>query len=558
MKTIILNIPILLVLILHLNATAASFEGQSTPNTKYHPWLEGKEGVQTSIDMSWKLWTLLGEPVHSCVAKWDKVNEVHLIPNSESQLTRYSSTELVSSKYYIPQEVLDKIRIYNVKTVSSITTGLRNTPKFSCDLGVMALSGDKESYNTPSSRSWNKTFFNNQKFLNEFKFLLSPVSQDEWQYFADDTGHYISEYDARNWFKGLDSSWPNTPIELSNTKIVTIQYDLSPARLWINQNSTATAISTVVTEALTKHFENLENNYNLNTQKLKQKLKIINSIKNNIERMKKLNKVYASFVSKKITPKKATQEVINNFEQIRSSIDSSHKRQIKKITMEVKRVKKAALAEQSRADIQIKNAKSKIMNRPNLKYIETSSWTMATVLYTDRRNSSSYYFRERIIENLESYHATLRSGEYEIPIVEILEYKGASKYQGHYTVEVSYRWKVEDDKRLKKDVTIDLYSKYYYSRDDAQDAFSTCQERLDIKLKEGRGDDYRSLRTPHLAVKEDTCKCKIESDIVFQRDYYHYRKICKALVTKWFDEDFYERTISEQEKSDFDRTYIIR
>ena len=125
-----------------------------------------------SIKLKWKVWSLVGEPIHYLDASWN-LEEIGL-------KGRGRVSPQGDEFHYIPKDVLKQVRLYDLQVSANIDTtktmGLSlDGPGMILDAGVMSKPGygtyGNKSFNTPGSTSWNKTLLGQgfNKYLNEEK-----------------------------------------------------------------------------------------------------------------------------------------------------------------------------------------------------------------------------------------------------------------------------------------------------------------------------------------------------------------------------------------------------
>ena len=186
--------------------------------------LGAPDGPRIVVQLEWKAWTLLGEPVYDSVARWG------LLENS-----LIMDGEVVKN---IPESVTANIKIVRFETYHQVTVplgrdgqgiGLGGTTTLRLDPGAMAepapprkvnqrgTNVGAESFHTPTSTNWDELFL-------EFQPLL--VGR-----YADDLNHalrapqYLHADQAKETFQ--------VGFSLENPGIVLVEFDLSAVRNWL-------------------------------------------------------------------------------------------------------------------------------------------------------------------------------------------------------------------------------------------------------------------------------------------------------------------------------------
>ncbi len=134
--------------------------------------------ISFDIDLTSSLWTLVGNPVYYCGAKW-KMTEV--VIEGESIMSPHNNAFM-----RIPKKVLDDVYIYNFK----VKLPAKSTDSaYICDVGSVFPSGSgKYSFNTPTSPSWNHFLIPRLAVLN------------------NKNKNYLSEHEAKQHMKAIGIS----------------------------------------------------------------------------------------------------------------------------------------------------------------------------------------------------------------------------------------------------------------------------------------------------------------------------------------------------------------
>lgn len=179
----------------------------------------GPHGISFKGD--WKLWTLLGEPVKVMKARWKNGDSV----TYEDKL--YSSKGSIEQCNYVPQRVIDDIRIYDfaitgrvvplnadhfyIKDAKGNNVSINRTQYLTLGGDAMAKSGGTTEYGemnfaVPGSPDWDELFTRKDKGR-------------EW---------FVKEGEAKNIVKqGFD---------LADIRITKMKFDLSGVSNWLSQN----------------------------------------------------------------------------------------------------------------------------------------------------------------------------------------------------------------------------------------------------------------------------------------------------------------------------------
>lgn len=107
---------------------------------------------------AWEFWTLFGEPVQICHAKWRIATVSDL---SWALKTKNGKIEKTFGYGRGQNDVSGDIEPYDVKFGVGITRtrGIVDTVYAMCDPGVMSPKPNTDSFDTPHSPSWNRMFF---------------------------------------------------------------------------------------------------------------------------------------------------------------------------------------------------------------------------------------------------------------------------------------------------------------------------------------------------------------------------------------------------------------
>jgi len=126
------------------------------------------DGVSGNIDVKWRLWTLMGEPVDMLTARWNiqKINfdgtpdyYKYIAPGSNSWYYEICSGE--ENVHCIPAHIMERARIVDL---SIYVYDKKTLNKYLFDAGVMSkpyggyFKYGSWGYNTPGSPSWDKAF----------------------------------------------------------------------------------------------------------------------------------------------------------------------------------------------------------------------------------------------------------------------------------------------------------------------------------------------------------------------------------------------------------------
>ncbi|WP_028865856.1 hypothetical protein [Psychromonas aquimarina] len=525
---------------------AVSFNGKLSTES-YFPWLYAdssgkmKEGVNTKIHISWKIWTLLDEPVYDCIAKWDKVTQVRIRVNqNDKKTTLFTSTTSKDSENYIPQEILDKIRIYNVRLLSRLRSGSfgykQEIPYFVCDPGVMSKAGNESSFNLPSSPKWDRLFLGAAVSQ-----IIHPVSEKKWRKIDVDR-NYINADKAKSWFKEKNNSQSAEYIELVSPRLITVQYDLSAVKHWLNKKTAAEKVSRELNSTLTDHFDNLRKQYKTDVSSLTRKLNKTNEISDPIEKMKTLRIIYKKFKAKKIPENLVISNNQQVFENKRTEIDKVYSRNISAVTSAAKSRKSLNIKEKLLADDWIAKKQMQIKNRPALPGSSLYEWN------SEQRKilNAGYETCDKAKNQMRYAHARERDGFLEGPELQSISCEKDLGDPNYYLFE--YRWKFND---LTRKVISTISSSGPTKRASTQreantkafNAYSCSQAYNNLGLQSYRHSVKVKGKTifANVDVDRSSCDCSAGS-------FFHFgtgkiklsKKTCTFTMKYWYDQNYVE------------------
>ncbi len=156
------------------------------------------------LELRSKLWTLIGEPVTLCVARWT--------------LSSVSIGGKAYSRNDIPTKVWQQITLYDAKIHLRLYSKAFGFFYYQCDPGVFSSAGDAQaSFNVPGSPDWSKLFYR----------LPSRVTEKT---------SYFPSLDAKAAFKDpLTTATEN--YLLDRQQIEQLHVNLVPVRLWLAENA---------------------------------------------------------------------------------------------------------------------------------------------------------------------------------------------------------------------------------------------------------------------------------------------------------------------------------
>ena len=135
-------------------------------------------------DVAYELWTLFGEPVFICHAKWQPV-----LDNTEVYLKQTDTSYVVSNA-----DFAQTMRPYDVE----ILLPLSNNLYVVCDPGVLSKKAGENSFDSPGSRDWGKIF------------LTRDRAQGNRQHARNDSAHgalyWLDEEQARKTYQSLKNT----------------------------------------------------------------------------------------------------------------------------------------------------------------------------------------------------------------------------------------------------------------------------------------------------------------------------------------------------------------
>jgi len=193
---------ILSMLLLLTVLSAKSLEGVYQINN-----LHGKkDGFSTWIEVKYKIWTLMDEPVVDAIVKY-KIGDFIVLDGHTYE------------KEQIPDDVLNKLRIYDIELIAPLSlnytaSGLR----IKLDTGVIA-SQNKWGFNAPESPSWDK-------------FIFESLSDE-----------YLIEKEAKDalsklmnlYYEGSSSMTAKDGVNDNSYGQVRIKFDMTAMKEWANE-----------------------------------------------------------------------------------------------------------------------------------------------------------------------------------------------------------------------------------------------------------------------------------------------------------------------------------
>lgn len=151
-------------------------------------YLNKKVSLNFDIQINWKLWTLLGEPVIDSHSKWI-FNSVTIRDGYKENTYRYCDGE--KGYHCLPASVINNIKLIDVEFLGqagnygeNITYGIILNPGVNGVPGLKLLSDAQASYNTPGSPGWDRTLLNQYAYhdqhidLNKELFVPEYIDAD--------------------------------------------------------------------------------------------------------------------------------------------------------------------------------------------------------------------------------------------------------------------------------------------------------------------------------------------------------------------------------------------
>ena len=302
-----------------LSTDAVSQTSKGSSNFIYSPPHMVEEGADIELDINWRLWTLMGEPIQDAVIKWKYKGESinNDIGSIMFTFKPYGSKgELISR--LVPPEVASKASLIHADFIAHIDEQIRfldkrPTSKFeypypdnykpywiAFDPGAL-MGRNKSSFNIPSSPNWGETILSYKGITSKIKELYDTKERNFTtakmakiiykRNIVDQKMALSSDISLRNWFLG------------------SVRWDLSGIRWWYYQQQKKEIKSKkmirkkkVLSKAINKTFETIENAYPDELSRLRESVQKLAAYPLGKE-IEKLQGVYENLASGKLIKK---------------------------------------------------------------------------------------------------------------------------------------------------------------------------------------------------------------------------------------------------------------
>lgn len=118
--------------------------------------------LRVAFEISWKIWTLMGEPVQVLKVRWHPKSGNIPVPAPGVRSIGLSPVPETIRLKDVPQAVRDKIHLYDVKIGVSGVDGANRPASVIFDAGIPDKAGKKWSFNVPGSPNWRELFLSNR------------------------------------------------------------------------------------------------------------------------------------------------------------------------------------------------------------------------------------------------------------------------------------------------------------------------------------------------------------------------------------------------------------